>query len=82
MTDRHRLTVCDLSGDIRDWQTLLFRTEAGAKGYAASRGCFYGMHQYKLNGRQIHPDDAFLEHAERPVGYEKFSVTYLEELAA
>lgn len=51
----HELTITDLSGDFREATTLLFRTEEGAKGYAAKLGDFYGMHRYELDGRHHTP---------------------------
>ena len=62
----HTLTMTDHSGDSRETKTLLFRTEAGAKGYAAKRGDFYGMRRYQLNGR-LHVPGTDTSLAEEPV---------------
>jgi hypothetical protein len=62
----HKLTITDHSGDFRETKSLMFRTEEGAKGYAAKKGDFYGMHSYELNGKlHIAGTDASL--AEEPV---------------
>ena len=62
----HTLEIIDLSGSFRDQQTLLFRTEQGALGWAARRGTMYGTIEYTLNGKRATPTDA--SEAEQPAG--------------
>ena len=70
MTTYHALAVHDLSADLSDVTTLLFRTEAGARGYAARKGSLYGMRQFRLDGFRLALDPADAEFAEEPCGYE------------
>ena len=82
MRTLHTLEIYDLSADLRDRETLLFRTARGARGWAARKGTLHGYRQYKLNDRQIGVDADDIPHAEEPVGSMYRGVTRLHAAVA
>ena len=68
MQTLHALEIFDMSGDITDRETLLFRTERGARGWAARVGTLHGYRSFKLNGKSIGIDQDDAPFAEDTVG--------------
>ena len=78
----HTLTTTDLTCDLKDETHLLFRTESGARGYAARKGTLGGMLQYQLDGRRFIPTGDDLPHREETCGYELGGKRFLYAEAA